>query len=216
MRVEIWSDVVCPFCYIGKRHFEQALERFEHRDEVEVIWHSFQLDPNMPHGVAGDLHDYLASRKGGTREDAKAMNDGVAAMAAAAGLTYDLDSAKPANTLDAHRVTHLAAERGLQGPMVERLFAAYFTEGQDLSDDATLARLAAEVGLSADEVHEMLATDRFEDAVGRESIEAHRLGLNGVPAFVIDRRIAVPGAQPADVILGALRQAWEQAPALSS
>jgi predicted DsbA family dithiol-disulfide isomerase len=210
MKVEIWSDVVCPFCYIGKRHFEAALERFEHRDEVEIVWHSFQLDPDMPHDVEGDLHDYLAARKGGTREDAKAMNDHVSLMAAGAGLTYDLDAARPANTLDAHRVTHLAAERGLQAQMVERLFAAYFMEGQDPSDDRTLARLAVEVGLGEQDVHDMLATDRYEDAVRRESIEAHRLGLNGVPAFVLDRRLAVPGAQPPEVILRALEQAWQQ------
>jgi predicted DsbA family dithiol-disulfide isomerase len=210
MKVEIWSDVVCPFCYIGKRNFEAALERFAHRDEVEVIWHSFQLDPSTPRAIEGDLHDYLAARKGGTRAEAKAMNDQVAAMAATAGLSYDLDNARPSNTLDAHRVALLAAERGLQGQMVERLFAAYFTEGADLGDDATLARLAAEVGLSEQDVDDMLATDEHEDTVRRETLEAHRLGLSGVPAFVIDRALAVPGAQPPEVILGALEQAWER------
>jgi predicted DsbA family dithiol-disulfide isomerase len=212
MKVEIWSDVVCPFCYIGKRNFEAALERFEHRDEVEVIWHSFQLDPTMPREVEGDLHDYLASRKGGSRAEAKAMNDGVSRTAAVAGLRYDLDAARPSNTFDAHRVTHLAAEHGLQAQMVERLFAAYFTEGEDLGDHATLVRLAVEVGVDEQQAADLLAGDRYADTVRDQTAEAQRLGLNGVPAFVLDRALAVPGAQPPEVILGALEQAWQQRP----
>jgi predicted DsbA family dithiol-disulfide isomerase len=208
MKIEIWSDVVCPFCYIGKRHFESALERFEHRDDVEIVWRGFQLDPSMPREVEGDLHDYLAARKGGTREEAKALNDNVTAMAAAAGLEYDLDSARPANTLDAHRLVRLAAEKGLQDQMVERLFRAYFSEGEDLGDHATLARLGAELGLDEAEAREVLASDRYADDVRRDVVEARQLGLNGVPAFVIDRAFAVPGALPVDVMLGALDRAW--------
>jgi predicted DsbA family dithiol-disulfide isomerase len=208
MKIEIWSDVVCPFCYIGKRHFESALERFEHRDDVEIVWRGFQLDPSMPREVEGDLHDYLAARKGGTREQAKALNDNVTAMAAAAGLEYDLDSARPANTLDAHRLVRLATEKGLQDQMVERLFRAYFSEGEDLGDHATLARLGAELGLDETEALEMLASDRYADDVRRDIVEARQLGLSGVPAFVIDRAFAVPGALPVDVMLGALEQAW--------
>ncbi len=204
--LEVWSDVACPFCYIGKRNLETALERFAHRDDVSVVWRSFQLDPSAPVEPAGDMYDLLAAKYGGTREDARAKTANVVAMAADAGLTYDMDAARPSNTFDAHRLIHLAASLDQQDAMNERLLAAYFTEGAVLSDHATLRRLALEVGLPADRVDAVLAGDEFADAVRRESGEAQQLGLGGVPSFVFDRRGAVTGAQPPEVLLAALEQ----------
>ncbi|MDO9407335.1 DsbA family oxidoreductase [Patulibacter sp.] len=213
MKVEIWSDVACPFCYIGKRSFEDALSRFEHRDEVDVQWRSFQLDPTMPAAVEGGLDALLARKYGRTPEEARAMNDRVTGMASEVGLEYRLDRARPGNTRDAHRLLHLARTHGLQDPLNERLLQAYFVEGELLSDHPTLVRLGAEVGLDRDEVERMLAGDEYADAVEGEGDEAHDLGLGGVPAFVLDRRLLVSGAQPAESLLQALQQAWEQQPA---
>lgn len=204
--LEVWSDVACPFCYIGKRNLEAALERFPHRDDVSVVWRSFQLDPSAPVEPAGDMYDMLAAKYGGTRDEARARTASVVAMAADAGLTYDMDAARPSNTFDAHRLIHLAASLDRQDAMNERLLAAYFTEGAVLSDHATLRRLALEVGLPAERVDAVLAGDEFADAVGRESAEAQQLGLGGVPSFVFDRRGAVTGAQPPEVLLAALEQ----------
>ncbi|MEV4422245.1 DsbA family oxidoreductase [Patulibacter sp. NPDC049589] len=213
MKVEIWSDVACPFCYIGKRSFENALEQFEHKDDVDVTWRSFQLDPSMPTSVEGGLDGLLARKYGKTPEEARAMNQRVVDMAAGVGLEYHLDRAQPGNTLDAHRVLHLARARGLQDAVKERFLRAYFGEGELLSDHPTLVRLAAEVGLDADEVERVLAGDAYEDTVRAEGEEAQQLGLGGVPAFVLDRRLLVSGAQPPEALLGALQQAWESRPA---
>jgi predicted DsbA family dithiol-disulfide isomerase len=206
MHIEIWSDLMCPFCYIGKRNFEAALGQFEHRDEVNVTWRSFQLAPDLPHRVEGDVHDYLAAKYGGGRENAKAMNARVTETAAAAGLEYRLDSAVMGNTFDAHRLIHAAARHGLQDEAEERLFRAYFSEGRHLADHETLVELATDIGLDAAEVRAMLASDDHADAVRAEIAEAHALGINGVPAFVVDRRYAITGAQPPESILSALEQ----------
>jgi predicted DsbA family dithiol-disulfide isomerase len=206
MHIEIWSDLVCPYCYIGKRNFETALARFEHRDDVEVSWRSFQLAPDLPRDVEGDVHDYLAAKYGGGRERAKEMNARVTETAAAAGLTYNLDSAVLGNTFDAHRVTHLAARHGLQDEAEERLFRAYFTESEHLADPETLVRLASEIGLDPDEVRTTLAGDEFADAVRADIQAAHEMGISGVPTFVVDRRYAITGAQPPELILRALEQ----------
>ncbi len=206
MHIEIWSDLVCPYCYIGKRNFETALARFEHRDDVEVSWRSFQLAPDLPRDVEGDVHDYLAAKYGGGRERAKEMNARVTETAAAAGLTYNLDSAVLGNTFDAHRVTHLAARHGLQDEAEERLFRAYFTESEHLADPETLVRLASEIGLDPGEVRTMLAGDEFADAVRADIQAAHEMGISGVPTFVVDRRYAITGAQPPELILRALEQ----------
>ncbi|MBF6620858.1 MAG: DsbA family oxidoreductase [Patulibacter sp.] len=204
--LEVWSDVACPFCYIGKRNLEAALDRFAHRDDVSVVWRSFQLDPAAPVEPQGDMYDMLAAKFGGSREDAKAKTENVVAMAAQSGLTYDMDAARPSNTFDAHRMIHLAASLDRQDAMNERLLAAYFTEGAVLADHATLRRLAVEVGLPAERVDAALAGDEFADAVRHESEEAQQLGLGGVPAFVFDRRGAIAGAQPPEVLLSALEQ----------
>jgi len=208
MVVEVWSDLACPWCFIGKRHLEAALAEFEHRDDVEVVWRSFQLAPDMPARVEGGLTELLASKYGVSADEAAAMNARVTGVAAAAGLEYDLDHAQPSNTFDAHRVTQLAADRGVQGDVVERLFGAYFAEGRRLSDPETLAALGAEAGLAAEDVTSLLAGDAYADEVRRDVADAQRFGLSGVPAFVIDRAYLVSGAQPPEAILGALDRAW--------
>ncbi|MCK9247543.1 MAG: DsbA family oxidoreductase [Solirubrobacteraceae bacterium] len=209
MHVEIWSDVACPFCYIGKRSFEDALGRFEHRDEVEVTWRSFQLAPDMPATVDRGLDEILARKYGKTLDEARQMNEGVTKMAAEHGLEYHLDRARPANTRDAHRLLHHARTHGLADAVKERLLHGYFVDGEVVSDHDTLVRIGTDAGLDADDVRTLLASDDLADAVRSEYEEAQELGIGGVPAFVLDRRMLVTGAQPSDTLLAALRQAWE-------
>jgi len=210
MKVEIWSDVVCPWCYIGKRHFELALAQFEARDQVEVVWRSFELDPAHPHDAGGSLPEALAAKYGSTVEQAQAMIDGMSERAARVGLRYDLGEAVPANTLDAHRLIHLAASHGLQDAAEERLFTAYMAEGADVGDRDTLVRLAGEIGLDAGEAAARLESGAFTDAVRADEREAGELGISGVPFFVIDRAYGISGAQPPEQILAGLRHAHEQ------
>jgi predicted DsbA family dithiol-disulfide isomerase len=210
VNVEIWSDLVCPFCYIGKRNWEAALERFEHRESVDVRWRSFQLDPTAPRVSDVDLHEHLGNKYGGGREAGKAMNDRVTRAAAEVGLRFELDTARRGNTLDAHRVVHLARSVGVEGAAVERLFAAYFTESEAIAEPETLARLAGEVGLDAGEVRAMLAGDAYADAVRAEMRDGMQLGINAVPCFVFERRFGVSGAQPPEVLLAALQRAWAE------
>jgi predicted DsbA family dithiol-disulfide isomerase len=209
VKVEIWSDVVCPWCYIGKRRFERALAAFEHRDEVEVEWRSFELDPQAARDTGEDPVERLARKYGMTREDALAAHARVTGLAAQEGLAYRLDVARPANTFDAHRLLHLAAEQGVQAAAEERLFAAYFTEGRSLGDPETLVALAAEVGLDEAAAREVLQGDAYADAVAGDEREASELGISGVPFFVIDRRYGISGAQPAELIGQALERAWD-------
>ncbi|WP_210491708.1 DsbA family oxidoreductase [Patulibacter sp. SYSU D01012] len=211
MELEIWSDVACPFCYIGKRQIEAALERFDHRDDVQVRWRSFQLDPTTPKVVDGTIDELLATKYGRSVEEAHEMNARVIGMAEGVGLRYDFDALKPSNTYDAHRVIQLARERGVQDAVKERLLRGYFVEGERLSDHATLARLAGDAGLDAAEVAGVLADERAYAADVDADLElAREFGLSGVPSFVIDRRYLVTGAQPADALLSALDQAWAE------
>src|SRR4051812_14026370 len=161
MIVEVWSDIVCPWCYIGKRRFERALERFEHRSEIEVVWRSFELDPRAPRTVGTSLNDMLASKYGVSPAQAKAMNDRVTEQARGEGLDYRLELARPGNTFDAHRLTHLAAATGKRAAAVERFMHGYFVEGAEIGDPETLVRLAAEVGVDADPARETLAGDAY-------------------------------------------------------
>lgn len=214
MKVDIWSDVVCPFCYIGKRQFEIALDQFEHKDKVEVTWHSFQLDPNTPKPAVGNTYDMLATKYGLTLEKAKEMTQGVVDMAALVGLYYDMDKTKPSNTFDAHRLIHLAAKTGLADKAEETFFSAYFTQGADISDEETLKKLSAEIGLNAAEVDAVLASDEFADAVRMDQYKAQQMGIKGVPFFVVNQQYGISGAQGGQVILKALQGIWaEQNPA---
>jgi predicted DsbA family dithiol-disulfide isomerase len=211
VQVEIWSDVVCPWCAIGKRRFEAALARFEHRDQVEVVWRSFELDPGAPPSVDISASQRLADKYGVPLEQARAMEQRVTETAAADGLDFRLDRARPGNTVEAHRLLHLAAERGVQSAVKERLLRAYFTEGAPVADRPTLARLAGEAGLDADEVARVLDTDEYLAEVRADEAQARAFGIQGVPFFVLDRRYGVSGAQPADVLLDALERAWADA-----
>ena len=206
MTVEIWSDVMCPFCYIGKRHFEKALEQFEGRADVSITWKSFQLNPNAVTDPNRSVNQYLADAKGISVEQAKQMNDRVTAMAAEAGLQYDFDKAIVANSFDAHRLSHLAKREGKQDAMEERLFRAYFSEGLNTADHETLVRLAVEVGLDAQVVRTMLAGTDFADDVERDVYEAQQVGARGVPFFVFNNRYALSGAQPPQLFLQVLQK----------
>ena len=210
MDVEIWSDIACPWCYIGKRRFEAALAEFEHRDDVRVTWRSFELDPSAPHEREGDNATRIAEKYGITVERAREMGRTVTDAAAGEGLDFHLDIQRSGTTFDGHRVIHLAAERGLQDAMKERLLHAYFTEGQLISDHETLVRLAVEVGLDEDEVRATLAGDRFaEDVRGDEQL-AGQFGISAVPTFVVDRAIGASGAHPPEALLQLLEQGWER------
>jgi predicted DsbA family dithiol-disulfide isomerase/mRNA-degrading endonuclease toxin of MazEF toxin-antitoxin module len=207
MKVEIWSDVVCPWCYIGKRRLETALDGFD--EEVEVVWRSFELDPGAPRKPEEALDEALAAKYGMTLEQARDMMGQMTRTAAGEGLEFDFSRAQRGNTLDAHRLLHFAAERGVQAEMKERLLRAYLTEGRAISDPAELAALAGEVRLDVDEVAEMLDGDAFTDAVRRDGLRARELGVRGVPFFLIDEKIGIPGAQPPEVLRRGLASARE-------
>jgi predicted DsbA family dithiol-disulfide isomerase len=206
--VEIWSDIACPWCYIGKRRFEAALARFEHRDEVNVTWRSFELDPAAPAEREGERAARLAEKYGITVERAREMERQMTDTAAGEGLDFRFDLARSGATFDAHRVVALAGEHGLGDAMKERLLRAYFSEGQLMSDHETLVRLAVEVGVPAVDVRQMLASDRFAQEVREDERTAHRFGISAVPTFVIDRALGASGAHPPEALLQLLREGW--------
>ena len=210
LNVEIWSDIACPWCYVGKRRFEAALAEFEHSEEVTVTWRSFELDPSAPREREGDRVDHLARKYGTTREQAQAMHDQMTAVAATEGLDFRFDIARSGNTFDAHRLTHLAAAHGLQDAMKERLLRAYLSEGVPIGDPSALERLAIEVGLPEDEVRNLLAGERYAAEVRDDEGTAAALGITAVPFFVVDRAIAASGAQPPELLLELLDRAWKQ------
>jgi predicted DsbA family dithiol-disulfide isomerase len=210
MKIEIWSDVVCPWCYIGKRRFETALAHFAQRDQVQVVWRSFELDPRAPRRSPGTVNDMLARKLGGSVAQAAAMHAHVTALAAREGLDYQFDRAQHGNTFDAHRLIHLAAAHGLQAQAKERLLRAYFTDGLAIGDLDTLVAIGAELGLPADDVRAMLEGDAYADAVRADERRAAALGISGVPFYVIDEWYGVSGAQDPSVFLGALEQAWAE------
>ena len=210
LTVEIWSDVVCPWCYIGKRRFEAALQGFEHRDEVTVMWRSFELDPEAPAESPGSAAERLASKYGMSIERAQQLHAEMTERAAADGLEYHLDIARGGNTFDAHRMIHLAATYGHQAAAQERLMRAYFTEGEPISDRATLVRLVAELSVDPEEARAALELGRFAEDVREDEALAAQFGIQGVPFFVIERRYGVSGAQPVEVLANALDRAWSE------
>ena len=213
MDVEIWSDIACPWCYIGKRRFEAALAGFEHRDEVRVTWRSFELDPSAPLEREGDRAARLAEKYGMTVERARELEQQMTETAAAEGLAFRFDVARSGSTFDAHRLVHLARAHGRQDEVKERLLRAYFTEGALIADHETLVRLASEVGISKLETRTVLAGTRYADAVRADEAIAQQLGIAAVPTFVVNRKLAMSGANPPDQLLALMRQGWEQGPA---
>jgi predicted DsbA family dithiol-disulfide isomerase len=212
VHVEIWSDIACPWCYVGKRRFETALAAFEHAGDVQVTWRSFELDPDAPAERPVSGAEHLAEKYGTSLEQAEAMNDRMTETAAGEGLEFHFERARGGSTFDAHRLVHLAAAHGRQDAMKERLMRAYLTEGELMSDHAALARLAAEVGLPADEVTGLLAGDRFAAEVRDDERTGAALGIRGVPFFVVDRQFGASGAQPPEALGELLRHAWEARP----
>ncbi len=206
MLVEIWSDVVCPWCFIGKRRFESALERFDHRDDVEVVFRSFELDPNATSGT--DLVGHLAAKYSTTRADAEQMMQRVSEAGAGMGIEFRFEIATRGNTFDAHRLLHLADEVGVQHELKERLMIAYFCEGADVADHEVLAAAGAHVGLDPQAVAELLDGEEFATSVREDEATARDLGITGVPFFVIDRAYGISGAQESEQILSVLDEAW--------
>jgi predicted DsbA family dithiol-disulfide isomerase len=211
MQVEIWSDPVCPWCYLGKRRFERALESFDHRDEVTVVYRSFELDPSAPPGATSPTVERLADKYGMTAGQADDAQRQMEQRAAQDGLEFRMDSLRSGNTRDAHRLLHLAKAHGVQAELAERLHRAYFTEQASIFDHSSLAELAVQAGLDRDDVIRVLGSQEYGDAVDTDEAMAQALGVNGVPLFVIDRRYGISGAQPPEVITGVLDRAWAEA-----
>lgn len=210
MKVEIWSDIVCPFCYIGKRNFEKALEKFEQKDDVEVIWRSFELSPGLKTDPSKSIYEFLAEKKGWTVDYSRDVHAQLTETAKNAGLDYNFDEAIVANSFNAHRLSHLAAMHGVQDEVEERLFSAYFTEGKNIDDDATLLQIGTEQGIPEAEIRKMLQSDDYRKQV-EEDIEASRkVGVQGVPFFVVNEKYAVSGAQPEEAFLQVLQKVQEE------
>lgn len=210
MKVEIWSDFMCPFCYIGKRRFEEALESLPFRESVEVVYRSFELNPNEAVDTGQTTYESLASKYGTTVEQAKAMTANVVEQAQSVGLNYNFDRIKPTNSFDAHRLAHYAASKGKDKEIVERLLAAYFVEAQHVGSKEVLVKLAVELGLDGEEVRAVLEGDQYSEEVRSDERQGAQLGIQGVPFFVIDRKYGISGAQPLSVFSQALTQAWSE------
>lgn len=210
LRVDVWSDIACPWCYVGKRRLEAALAGFEHRGEVELVWRAFELDPSAPRerSEAGPHARRLASKYRISEAEAHVRIDRLVGVAAADGLELRFDRIRPGNTFDAHRVIHLAEVHGRQDAVKERMLRGYFTEGRAIGDPAEVRALAIDAGLDAVEVDDVLAGDRYATEVRDDEALARQLGIRGVPFFVLDRRLGVSGAQPAEVLRAALTEAW--------
>lgn len=206
---------MCPFCYIGKRRFENALEQFKHKDAVEIVWKSYQLDPTMKSNTGQSLYNYLADRKGISLEQSEQMHQQMTDMAKELGLEYNFDKAVIANSFDAHRLSHLAKENGLQDELEEALFKAYFTEGKNIADKDTLTSLASAIGLNTEAVKQTLESDKYAQQVKHDIYEANQIGVRGVPYFVLADKYAVSGAQHTETFLDALNQTWNEAEAVT-
>jgi predicted DsbA family dithiol-disulfide isomerase len=209
MRVDIWSDVICPWCYVGKARFEKALSTFPHRDEVEVVFHSFELDPSLPRGQRESNLAMLSKKLGKSTAEALAMDDHVGSMARAEGLGFD--SERPVgNTFDIHRVLHLGLDRGVQQQLLSAVNEAYFAQARDVFDRDVLTEVAARAGLDAAETGKVFDSDGYADEVRQDELQARQIGISGVPFFVFDMALGASGAQPAELLAGALNQAWER------
>ncbi|MCF8275101.1 MAG: DsbA family oxidoreductase [Flavobacteriales bacterium] len=214
MKVEVWSDVVCPFCYIGKTHFDEALAQFADKENIEFVWKSFQLNPTLKTDLDQTLYEHLSQSKGISVEQAKGMGNHAAQMGASAGLQLNFDQAVVANSFNAHRLIHFAKANGLQQEMKTRLFKAYFSEGKNIDDNETLVSLATEIGLDGAETKSVLGSEKYAEAVKADIQESQQLGVRGVPFFVFDGKYAVSGAQDSKAFLETLEKSfseWRQA-----
>lgn len=211
MKIQIYSDIMCPFCYIGKRHFEKALQQFDHADSIEVEWKSFQLDPSIPIMTEPvSAYEYLAKSKGMSIEQSKAMHDNVVQMAKNVGLEYNFDQAVVANSFDAHRLIQFAKSKNLGNEAEEALFAAYFTQGKNMGKQSDLIEIGVSIGLDKNDLQEILTSKKYSDKVKEDIQEAQEIGVRGVPFFVFDNKYAVSGAQPVEVFLDTLNKSFEQ------
>jgi protein disulfide-isomerase len=212
MKVEIWSDIMCPFCYIGKRNFEAALKEFDAKNEIEIEWKSFQLDPTIPKSFDKKLstYEYLAERKGMSVEKAIELHSNVTEMARNVGLTYNFDQSVVANSFDAHKLIQFAKTKGLGDAAEEQLFKAYFTDGKDMSNHSILVELGKEIGLNEKEVISALESEQYSSKVNFDISEGSQLGVTGVPFFVFDRKYAISGAQPIETFLNALKESFAE------
>ena len=210
MEINIWSDVRCPFCYIGKRKFEMALDKFPHKDKVNVIWKSFELDPNLTTNTEVSATDHLSDAKGISKEKAEGMQDYVANIAKEIGLDFHTKNTVVANSFNAHRLIQLAKTKGLGNEVEEALFEAYFEKGKNIDDKETLIKTGVSIGLDESDVKEIFNSDAFEKEVKHDEMQAQSLGINGVPFFVLNNKYAVSGAQSPETFLDVLEQTWEE------
>lgn len=213
MQVEIWSDIMCPFCYIGKRKFENALAQFPNKENIALVWKSFQLSPDLKNQPDKNIYQYLAEHKGMSITQAKQSIDYVTSLAAQVGLDFNFDISVLANSFDAHRFLHLAKKHHLQNEAEDRLFAAYFTEGKDFSNHEILENIGVSIGLDAEEIKQTLKSNQFAEDVQQDILEAQQIGVRGVPFFVFNRKYAVSGAQETSLFLETIQQsfaAWQK------
>ncbi len=210
MKVEIWSDVMCPFCYIGKRRLELALDKFEHKNEVEITFRTFQLHPDAEKNTGLSMHEVLSKKMNGTVEQAKRMNNQVALQARELGLYYDFDNLIPTNTYDSLRLSYFAKEHGKMEEMFERMMKAYFVDSLDVGDHRVLAQLAKEVGLDEGEALKVLQSDQYSENLRQDKEDGVKLGIQGVPYFIVNDKYTISGAQPPETFLSVLNQAWKE------
>lgn len=210
MKVDIWSDVRCPFCYIGKRKFEKALEKFPHKNEIEVNWHSFELDPTLKTNPEVNAVEHIAEIKGISKEQAEGMHEHVINVAKEVELDFNFDKSVVANSFNAHRLIQLAKTKSLANEAEEALFKAHFTEGKNIDDEETLIRTGESIGLDKNEVKEIFSSDAFSEEVKQDEMQAQSFGIRGVPFFILNNKYAVSGAQSPDVFSQALSQAWTE------
>jgi len=208
MQVEIWSDIMCPFCYIGKRKFEKALALFANKENIELVWKSFQLSPDLKSQPDKNIYQYLAEHKGMSLENAKQTINHVTNLAAQVGLVFNFDTSVLANSFDAHRFLHLAKKYHLQNEAEEKLFAAYFTDGKDFSDHETLQNIGISIGLNVEEIKQALNSNQFAQEVQNDILEAQQIGVRGVPFFVFNRKYAVSGAQETSIFLETIQKSF--------
>lgn len=210
MQVDIWSDVRCPFCYIGKHKFEKALQDFPQKDKIDIVWHSFELDPYIKTDPDKSIYEHLAENKGIPRDQAKQMVEYSTEIAKDAGLKFNQEKSIVANSFNAHRLIQFAKTKRLGDKVEEQLFKAYFEDGKNIDDKATLAQIGVGIGMDNKELEEVLSSDAFGKEVRKDESAAQEIGIHGVPFFIFDQKYAVSGAQPPEVFSGALAQSWDE------